>query len=64
MFGVENLSIAWYALCKGNQSEAARPPPEGKKKPSNLMKGRWMSGGHPLSADRSGTKMVANVCYI
>ena len=35
MLGIENLSIAWYALCKGNLSEAAHPPPEGKKKPSD-----------------------------
>ena len=39
MFGVVSWGIAWYALHKGNLSEAARPPPEGKKKPSDLVKG-------------------------
>ena len=39
MFRVVTRNILCYTLCKGNQSEAARPPSEGKKKPSRRKKG-------------------------
>ena len=39
MFCIVIKSVMRYALCKGNLSEAARPPTEGKKKPSGRKKG-------------------------
>lgn len=39
MFRVVARNILCYTLYKGNQSEAARPPSEGKKKPSRRKKG-------------------------